>query len=139
MPAGNAGLTSQKAMIRSAWTGGCRKRIYAYFAVGTYADWESVVKPIVEADPNKCPVLDDVGPNAWENIDQRRRPIQRVTFIAPKEADALELLEGTVIRFYTSPEPADVPILSAPASGHRAVRAAADAVVECAVRVEREI
>ncbi len=82
---------------------GMSDRIYAYYSTTTYEDWEAVVKPIVDADPNNCPVLDDVDPDAWTIIDLGRgRPIQRVTFNAPADADPLELLEGTVVRFITT-------------------------------------
>ncbi len=82
---------------------GASDAAYAYYPTTTYEDWEAIVKPIVEADPEGCPVLDDVDPDAWEAIDfGRTRPLQRIQFYAPEGTDVAELMGQTVVRFITT-------------------------------------
>ncbi len=75
-------------------------RIYAYYPTGTYADWEALVKPLVEADPNNCPNVFDITGGANEDLIDfgRNRPIQRIVFYVSPGSD----LTGTIARFLTT-------------------------------------
>ena len=96
------------------WTG--TERAYAYYPRTSYADWEATVAPLVENDPQHCPVYDE----GVDLIDiARDRPLQRVVFFG-NEAGANYRLEGppegTVVRFYTTTV-VHAPVLAAPQDG----------------------
>ncbi len=77
-------------------------------------DWQSAVQSDVDGHPDQCFEGDD---HLLDLLDwERGRPIHRVTFHGdPAVADSPG--EGTVIRFYTSPEPTIPPSLGSPWSG----------------------
>ncbi len=93
---------------------GMSDRVYAYYATSTYEDWEAAVKPLVEGEADACYAA---GEDLFELIDfDRGRPLQNVTFNGdPDHADSPG--EGTVIRFYTTPDESVSPLLAAPAPG----------------------
>ncbi len=84
--------------------GGSTMRVYAYYATTTYAAWEAVVKPLVDADPNGCPNAYDLtgGANEAEIAFGRGRPIQRMVFFGDPAQDPPHPNFGTVVRFYTT-------------------------------------
>lgn len=88
-------------------------RVYAYYPKSSYAEWEDVVGPLVENSYGRCK---DGGAHV-EMLDlDRGRPIQRLVFLGDPEVGSAPG-EGTVIRFYTTPEPSEPPIPAAPAAG----------------------
>lgn len=96
------------------WAG--TDRIYAYYPLTSYGDWDAAAGPMVEADPQHCPEFSD----AYGLIDvERDRPIQRITFFGNDTGANYRPEgppEGTVIRLLTS-EQMPAPILAAPADG----------------------
>ena len=79
-------------------------RIYAYYPVTTYADFDAAVAPLVDAAPGGC--LAD-GSKVAPLIDfGRGRPLQRVVVADLTGSGSIADLEGAVIRFHTTdPQP----------------------------------
>ena len=76
-------------------------RIYAYYPTTTYADYDAVAAPLVDAAPDGC--LADGSADVAPLIDfGRRRPIQRLTVADLTGSGSVSDLEGAVIRFYTT-------------------------------------
>ncbi|GIV59253.1 MAG: hypothetical protein KatS3mg043_0342 [Rhodothermaceae bacterium] len=89
-------------------TNGATDRVYAYYPTTTYEDFEAVVKPLVDADPNGCPNAFDATGGAVEDhiAFSLGRPIQRIIFDDatgdPNVRHPGDLGAGTIIRFLTT-------------------------------------
>ena len=98
-------------------------RIYGYYPTTTYAEYEALMKPLVDSDPNGCPT-DPATAEASDLIDfGRGRPIQREVFIdnTGGAKDVADLV-GVVVRFLTTKPnlPGDVFTLSTEGLGAQA-------------------
>ncbi len=92
---------------------GLSDRIHAYYPLTSNDDWEETVIPLIDAEFDFCYDGDD---GLLAMIDfERGRPLQNITFIGDPALHSAPG-EGTVIRFYTSPDALTSPLLAAPAN-----------------------
>ncbi len=99
---------------------GSTQRVYAYYPTTSYQEWDALVRPLVEAHPDGCPLARDLTGGAVEDeIDfERGRPIQRTIFIGDSASDPPHPPTGVVVRFYTrEPIRPSAPIPSSPIAG----------------------
>ncbi|MCH8959867.1 MAG: T9SS type A sorting domain-containing protein [Bacteroidetes bacterium] len=102
-------------------------RMYAYYPTTSYADYEALAKPLVDADPNGCPT-DPATAEASDIIDfGRGRPLQREVMIdnTGGAKDVADLV-GVIVRFHTTKPnlPGDVFTISTEGLGAQAPDAA---------------
>ena len=97
-------------------------RIYAYYPVTTYAEFDAALAPLVDAAPDGC--LADGSAEVLPRIDiVRGRPVQRVVVADLTGSGRIADLEGAVIRFHTS-DPQPVADEAAPTAGALALTVA---------------
>ena len=82
-------------------------RIYAFYPVdgASYDEWDGAVTPLIEAHPDRCPLIGQGGEQAVLIDFARDRPIQRIAFtMNPDDEDYRSSMipEGNVIRFLTN-------------------------------------
>jgi hypothetical protein len=80
-------------------------RVYGYYSTTDYADWESQIKPLIDAHPDNCPASPETDEPSNLVDFNTGRPLQRLTFqMDPTSANYREEMipAGNVIRFLTT-------------------------------------
>lgn len=109
------GQTTRQDPLGQGWLS--TSDLSAYYPATTYADWAAAVREVVDADPDRCAVIE----NPWDYRDRTYwRSLLHFAFFGNPDGPHYRPEgppEGTVIRLYTTSYGTTPPVPSAPGDG----------------------